>query len=414
MGGGALDIFDVVEAMRRQKWLLLGGFAVLVLVIVGAMFEVETGSLTPRLAPRYEAEAEILVVPEGVEDLTSPGLTSEDLSGEASVYARLLSTDQAAQEISEQTGSELLAWSASAGSRSPIIVVTAESPTAEGAKAAAATGALVWLEQRLKSGITIANIPATEDDEEVVIPEPVDSRQVTVLSEPRFDDVDPDLWIEFLGPDDKGLATPLNALESELSFTSDLGNSPRITISVGPEVGSPFDTLTVLAPENEDSPRPPLELVLRRGAILFDIDGTPTINPSAVTAEWEFIAPESDLAEVSANGVALILIDEDPSATQLGQRRGPIISAGAFLAGILLLLVFALMRDTFQRRKRALAEGAAPVVVLADQRVEEEAFADEDEEDLVEVDELEFEDEPVQRSEGQGQSTPWDWRRAVD
>lgn len=401
-----MDIFDVVEAFRRQKWLLIGGVALLVVLIVGAMFEVEKGSLSPRLAPRYEAQAEILVVPEGVEDLTSPELTSADLSGEASVYARLLSTDQAANEIAEQTGYELLAWSASTGSRSPIIVVAAEAPTAEGAKAAA-TGAMPWLEQRLKSGITIASIPAVPD-EEIVVPEPVDSKQVTVLSEPRFEDVDPDLWIEFLGPDDKGSATPLNALDGELSFVSDLGANPRITISVGPEVGTPFDTLTVLAPVNEDEPRPPLELVLRRGAILFDIDGRPTLNPSAISADWAFVTPET---EVQPTGVALILLDDDPAATQLGQRRGPIISAGALLAGLLLLMVVALMRDTFQSRKQALATGAAPVVVLADQRHDEDLEVDAAED---EVPEPEPEEPEAEADAAPDQASPWDWRRVGD
>jgi capsular polysaccharide biosynthesis protein len=390
-----LDIFDVVEAFRRQKWLLAGGLVLLVVIIVAAMFKVETGSLTPRLAPRYEATAEILVAPEGVEDLTNPDLTTEDLSDEASVYARLIATDRAATDIMQATGQTVLSLTASTGTRSPIIAVTVESPTAEGASQAAAA-ALPWLEQRLKSGVTVANIPADPNEETVV--RPAASGQVTVLSEPTFEDADPNLWIEFVGPDGKGIASELNRLDSELSFTSDLGSNPRITVSVGPEVGTPNDTLTVLAPETTEDPRPPLEVVLRRGAVLFDIDGKPTLNPAAVSAEWAVVNPEVP------KGVALILLDEEPAATQLGQRRGPIISAGALLAGLLLLMVMALMRDAWQTRARAAK--SAPVLVMPTHQEEFEQPKPQPEPYL----EPEEEEEEEEVASSPAEPSPWNWR----
>ena len=390
---GRMDIYDVIESLRRQRVLVVAGLTLLFLLIAAAMFTISDGNVRPRFAARYEATTQLVVVLQGVEELTNPDLTSADFGAVAGVYADLMSSERAQQEIVERSESRVDSFVVSTSGNSPVITVDVESPSAEEATKAA-VAAFGWLEERLRGGGTVAVVTTTPE----LAVEPIDGStrtQIVVRSEPTFVDVDTTIWLAISTPDGIEMATPLYALQSDLVFQSELEPRQPITITVGPEVGQPDDTARILAPARDQEQRTPLEVLLRRGAIVFDREGVPSINAAAITTRWE-----PPTAEPKIQPVTVMLLDDEPVPILIGQRRGPIIGVGALVAGVLALLVLALMRDTWQTRQQA--ERATMAIVPEPTPIPiAEAIETEEEE----------EEEPEPKAEP---FAPWDYRRAAD
>ena len=163
-------------------------------------------------------------------------------------------------------------------------------------------------------------------------------------------------------------------------------------------MGEPDDTARILAPIREFEQRTPLEVRLRRGAIVFDLEGVPSINAAAITTRWELPIEEAEIQPVT-----VMLLDDEPVPILIGQRRGPIIGVGALVAGILALLVLALMRDTWQARHKA---ERATMAIVPEPTPIPIAEATEGPEEAEEA-----EEEPEPKEE---KLAPWDYRRAAE
>lgn len=394
-----MDIYDLIEALGRRKRFLIIGFMLLVLLIVVAMFKVETGSLQPRFAPRYETTVQMVVVPEQVAQLTDPSLTSPAYDTVADVYADLVGSRRAGDEIIETTGARIDGFEVFTSNNSPIISVVVESPTADEATTAA-LGAFHWLVDRLKLGATVAAVSPPEVDTGAI------DVSVSLQVEPRFDDVDSSYWFDVQSPDGSSIAMPLYALRTGSGFKASLEGGDQITITVGPEIGAPFDTAVVTVPDLDEEPHVgiTLEILVSRGALLFGLDDQPTLNQSAMLARWD-----NPTDPTENDTLTVMLLNEEPSAVQIGQRRGPILGTGVFIAGLLALLAITLMVDAFGQRKKA-AELAAPIEAVPPTPIipaREELFDEEIEE--VEQEEEQDDFEEVEDAD----DGTWSWERAA-
>jgi hypothetical protein len=403
-----MDIYDVIQAMRRQWRLLIIGVVVLFLLIFAAMFKVEDGSFDPRFAPRFESSIRMVVVPEQVSDLTDPSLTSPAFDTVAGVYGDLVAPRRSGDEIVETTGAQIDSLEVFTENNSPIITVVVEAQGAEDSKVAA-LGAYDWLVDRLKQGAIVAEVAPPSAATDTI------DTSVRLIVEPRFDDADSTYWFDISTADGDGTAMPLYALRTGASFPARLDDAEAITLTIGPELGSPYDTATLTVPRLEEEPQPgiALEVVVGRGAVIFSADGVPVFNESALGARWDNPANPT-----GTDALTVLLLDDDPSPVQIGQRRGPIIGAGALIAGVLVLLALALMVDTFKQRKRMVGSSIAsvgmvtPIALSAPVSDPDDESEEPDHEGIDEydedVDEYEEEDE-----DDLADDSSWSWKQAA-
>ncbi|GBE20939.1 MAG TPA: hypothetical protein ENH00_01280 [Actinobacteria bacterium] len=350
-----MNAYEFVQALRRQKWLLIIGFALLILVVFGMLFKLEDGQLTQRITPKYSAEAQFAVVPSGVTSLTDPNFVSRDLSGVASIYGELLSSPEATVGISEETGVDIIDMRVVSDSRSPIIRVFVDADTPEGASKAA-LGAFRWLSERFDIAAQRSSAPTTTTLPSVTttIPPKKVSTEVVLVVEPSYLEADPGLWLAIDTFEGDGFATQLPRLVSGTTFPSVIYPGDRITFLLGPEIGDPDSSGTVRVPElpADYDAGYTLELRLRRGLIVFPESSPPELDLSRVRVEWRrtsIIPPQPQPVEpVKAS---LLLLTEMPSAQLQGALRAPILVLGILITGTLVLLVLATARDTFQRTK---------------------------------------------------------------
>lgn len=379
-----MDIYEFTQALRRQRRLLLVGFVGLGLVVFALLFEVTRGadgwSLESRIPPKYESSIEMVVVPEGLESLASKSVAG-GFDGPAQVYSQMLETPEAARQIEEAQGIELLdTLVATTAPDTSFITVTATSDTREGA-VAGAMGAFRWLEGRLAEPPVMAQLPE---------PEPAAVQDAFLGSllvnlDRLYATADPGLTLvvsNFQG-DEVAVAVQAAAggLEPQLAT---LKPESQLTVSVEREVGVPLDTATIDVPvllETEGEP-PPLVLSVEWGGIAFE-----AVEPVAEGNELD----EQELAEAEAalsqsgaqldasrislrwdtpaagpeQRISLMLITEELTVSETGQRRTPVMSLAILGVGALALLVLATTVDTWQRARE---EGGTPGLVDAGTR----------------------------------------------
>jgi hypothetical protein len=250
--------------------------------------------------------------------------------------------------------------------RTSLLELAVDSPTSEGA-VAAALGGFSWLQERLRQSPEVVITPSENAD---IPPVVVDSAgrlnvDVELEVESLYTDVDPRLWFEvdtFVG---ESFAIPLALLEGGLSFSSTVDSNGSLAVKIGPETGRSLDEVQLSIPDLPEDPAPGTTLGLRlgRGAVLLT-DDTPKLNLSALSLSWENPAIASD----DEGRVAVLLLNPDLKAVPVGQRRGPVISAAILMLGFACLLILATARDGWQRRReeRNFARlGAAQGVVAA-------------------------------------------------
>ena len=336
-----MNIYEFVEVLRRQKWLLAIGGGILILLVAGAWLSV---------APKYSATLRLIVVEEGVTDLTDAALASSDFFRIAAIYGGLLSSTEAREEIATQEGIEIEDLRVTTSDRTSSLEMVVDSPTPEGA-VAGALGGFSWLTERIRQSSEIELAPV---ENTTIPPVAVDVTGPLVVDmeievEPLYADIDPTLWFEVdtLGGD--RFATPLTLLEPGMSFEAVIDSTAGVVVSIGPEIGPSFDTVQLSIPDLPENPAPGvrLDLRIRRGAVLFTGD-TPTLNPSAFSLSWE--NPATVLDEEAR--VSVVLLNPDLKAIPVGQRRGPIISGAILMLGVACLLILATARDGWQRRRR--------------------------------------------------------------
>ncbi len=361
-----MDIYEFSQALRRQWKLLLIGFLSLIVGVFAAIFEVSRvdGSLSfeSRITPKYESSVEMVVVPAGLESLASRAVAGGS-DAAAQVYVQMLSTPEAARQVEETQGIELIDTLAAKAADS-FISVTAISNTPDGATAGA-LGAFRWLERRLAEPPVIAQLPEQEPD-----PVPEEFLGSLLVEVDRlYVTADPGLTLVIANFQGDEVATSLQAaagdVEPQLIY---LKPESTLSLSVERQVGVPLDTVRMAVPpllDIEEAP-PPLVLAVEWGAVDFDeIEVEGEDESPAVTTDPEdapgaridstrlSLSWNSTIATIAApdDRVSLLLITEDVIALETGQRRTPVMVLALLGVGALLLLVLATTVDTWQMAK---------------------------------------------------------------
>lgn len=356
-----MDIYEFSQALRRQRVLLVIGFLSLILGVFATIFEVTrvNGSFyfDSRITPKFESSVEMVVVPAGLESLASRSVAGGS-NPAAQVYAQMLNTPEAARQVEETQGITLIdTFQASASDG--FIDVTAISETSEGA-AAGALGAFRWLERRLAEPPVVAQLP---EEEQLAGPEEflgtllVEVDRLYVTADPALT-----LVIGNFQGDEVAFSLQDTAGDVEPQLTHLMPES-SLTLSVERQVGVPLDTVAVNVPPLPDieEAAPPLVLAVEWGAVDFeeievDEEGIPVepdpenppgaqIDPSRVSLRWDSTVAAPD------DRLSLLLITEDVTAMETGQRRTPVMVLGLLGVGALLLLVLATTIDSWQMAK---------------------------------------------------------------
>ncbi|MGH8915184.1 MAG: hypothetical protein ACRDZM_11800 [Acidimicrobiia bacterium] len=385
-----MDIYEFTRALRRQRRLLLIGFIGLGIAVFALVFEVtrdsDGWSIENRIPPKYESAIEMVVVPEGLDSLASRGV-SGGFAGPAQVYAQLLSTPEAARQIEEAQGIELLdTLAADTPSDTSFITVTATSDTPEGA-VTGAMGAFRWLEGRLAEAPVMAQLP---EPDPAVVQEPF-LGSLLVNMDRLYANADPGLTLVITNFQGDEVAVSVQAaaggLEPQLAHVKPDG---QITVSVEREVGVPLDTETIDVPPLLDTEvaRPPLVLSIEWGGI--DFEEVEPVEDAAELDEEELEEAEAlalseagaqlDASRISvrwdtpATGqeerISVMLITRELTVKETGERRTPVMSLALLGVGTLALLVLTTTVDTWQRareERRAVGHEEAGMRELTEQ-----------------------------------------------
>lgn len=360
-----MNIYEFTQALRRQWKLLLIGILSLITGVLAATFEISRADgsfqFESRITPKYESSVEMVVVPAGLESLASRQVA--DGSKEAAgVYAQMLGTTEAARQIEEAQGVELIDTLEAISEDSSFIEVTATSPTAEGA-VRGALGAFRWLEGRLAEQPKVAQVPETD---QVTIPgEFVGDLLVDV--DARYALADEALTLVVGNSRGEETAISLQGAAGDMeSQTTLLAPDGALRLSVEREPGISLDEATVQVPPLPDpeAAPPPLVLAVEWGGV--DFDEVPEVDeeaaPVATTPEeapgarldvdrlglrWdtEIVIPEAE------DQVSLLLITEEAVALETDQRRTPLMVMALLGVGAIALLVLATTVDTWQQAR---------------------------------------------------------------
>jgi len=328
--------------------------------VFAAIFEVSwvDGSLSfeSRITPTYESSIEMVVVPAGLDSLASRAVAGGS-DAAARVYAQMLSTPEAARQVEETQGIELIGTFQADAAETSFISVTAISDTPDGATTGA-LGAFRWLERRLAEPPVIAQLPEQEPDP--VLEEFLGSLLFEV--DRLYVTADPGLTLVVANLQGDEVAISLQAAAGDVTpKLTYLMPERSLTLSVEREVGVPLDTATVVIPPLPDTKEgpPPLVLAIEWGAVDFDEievdeDGSPVVPPDPENAPVARIDPSrlslrwNSTIGAPEDQVSLLLITEDVTALETGQRRTPVMVLALIGVGALVLLVLATTVDTWQ------------------------------------------------------------------
>jgi hypothetical protein len=362
-----VDIYQFTRALRRQWKLLLVGLIGLGWAIFALLFEVardgDEWSIEYRIPPKYESMIEMVVVPAGLESLASRSV-AVGFDGPAQVYSQMLQTPEAARQIEETQGIELLDTLV-ATPESSFITVTATSSTPEGA-VAGAMGAFRWLEGRLAEPPVMAQLP----DPEPAVVQAEFLGSLVVNLDRLYAAADPGLTLVVGNFQEDEVAVSVQeaagGLEPQLAY---LKPASQLTLTVERQVGIPLASATIDVPpllETEGDP-PPLVLSIEWGGIAIEepapienaaeldeetlaeaealalTEAGAGLDPSRISVHW-------DTAIAAQEGqVSLMLITQELSVEETGQRRTPVLVAAILGVGALALLVLAITVDTWRR-----------------------------------------------------------------
>lgn len=362
-----MDIYEFTKALRRQWKLLVIGFVSLIVAVLAAVFEVKDVDgevkFESRITPKFESSVEMVVVPAGLESLSSRDIAS-GFGAAAELYTQMLETPEAARQIEETQGIELIE-TLSARNAGSFITVTAIANTPEDA-VAGARGSFRWLEGRFADPPILAQLP---DPEPEILP---DEFLGTLLVEVDrlYATADPGLALIIGNPAGNEVALSLQGAAGQVeSVLTRIRPEDPLLLSVERQVGVSLDSASLNIPELSEieGDPPPLVLSIDWGAVSFepvplDSEGQPLpldptnppgaeINPSRLAIRWDIGSVVTRNSAASADKVSLLLISEDLTAEETGQRRTPVMVMALLVVGSLALLVAATTIDTWQTAK---------------------------------------------------------------
>jgi capsular polysaccharide biosynthesis protein len=145
-----MDLYEFTEILRRQKVLFISGILLLVSLIAFLSLEYD-GGFRLRFESRYESSIRMAVVPASFDSLgnTLPNVAA--MAGTTSLYATLLNLPETADEISTESGTQLLnVLEVTTSGRDGFIGVTATAADKEDA-IDAALYSFTWLENQISA-----------------------------------------------------------------------------------------------------------------------------------------------------------------------------------------------------------------------------------------------------------------------
>lgn len=348
-----MDIYEFTQLLWRRKWILLVGFTLLILSVAFVTFDFTSG-MKPRVTPKYQADVRMAVIPAGYDSLEED-LGSDPLSGTAQVFSSLLSSPQAALEISEREGIRILEFEVGANGRDRFLTASVLAETPEAA-VAGSLGAFTWLEQRLNQPLQVAALPTTP----TTLPEILDTdgrfRGTVRLEADHALAADADgLWI--VAETDVGtefayrLADAANEPSAEYLIALTPGDS--IAIRLEDATGTALDSLMVDVPPLPKDTGVGYEFLLDldRGLVRGTREN-PSLDTGFVDASWIPTGPTSVLEEQDVSDVSLLLLTDVPVPLSIGGRKAPLIAVALVTAGTIALLVVAVIADSWSQERR--------------------------------------------------------------
>ena len=366
-----MDLYEFTEILRRQKVLFIGGILLLVSLIAFLSFEYD-GGFRFRFGSRYESSIQMAVVPAGFDSLGNALPNVGAMAGTSSLYATLLNLPETADEISAESGTQLLdVLEVTTSGRDGFIGVTATAADEEGA-IDAALYSFNWLENRISAPPSIVGV----EPEDVVAPLLDETGQfmgiVRLEASPVFADSAIGLWVSLSTADPPITVSLADAAVAGSEFAAQLEPNSNMVIALEDVFGNELDAIEVGVPPLPGTGPGAYDLVLRldRGILL---------NPStsfggAVGSDPELLARHVDVSwQQSASGIAvedqtptsssvgLLLLTEKPIASVTGARRGPVLITAALVGGLFALIVLAVGVDGWKRARRN-SEGEEAVI----------------------------------------------------
>ena len=375
-----MDLYEFTEILRRQKVLFIGGILLLVSLIAFLSFEYD-GGFRFRFGSRYESSIQMAVVPAGFDSLgnTLPNVAA--MAGTTSLYATLLNLPETADEISAESGTQLLdVLEVTTSGRDGFIGVTATAADEEGA-IDAALYSFNWLENRISAPPSIVGVDRSEP-EDVVAPLLDETGQfmgiVRLEASPAFADSAIGLWVSLSTADSPITVSLADAAVGASEFAAQLEPNSNMVIALEDVFGNELDAIEVGVPPLPGTGPGAYDLVLRldRGILLnpsTSVAGDDT-ELGSVGSDPELLARHVDVSwQQSASGIAvedqtptsssvgLLLLTEKPTASVTGARRLPVLIAAALVGGLFALIVLAVGVDGWKRARRN-SEGEQAVI----------------------------------------------------
>jgi hypothetical protein len=292
------------------------------------------------------------------------------MAGITALYATLLASPEAAIEISEESGVELLATlMVTTTGRDGFIHVKATAGDPEGATKAALYS-FTWLEQRLVAPPSVVRLDQSE-----VEPAPLSVLDekgqflstIRLEASPVFTETAASLWIGLTTSESVITVSLADAGEQMSEYATVLEPDSEMTISLEDVFGNELDAINVPIPPLPEPETAQYALVVRldRG-ILYEPTtegvsneepGVP-LNPNLlerhVDVSWQRTRPGTTVGDDAAasDAVGLLLLTEAPISTVTGTRRGPLLLLAALVGGFFGLLVLIVAIDTWTEAKR--------------------------------------------------------------
>jgi len=357
-----VTIYDLTQAIGRHKKFLLVGFGVLILGVLVLTLEFGDGGIQWRGGLKYESSFQISVVAPGTKSLNEPE-TADNLNGAASAYADILASGEAAEAIGIAAGYQLEEpVSASVSRDAPIISASVIGPTPDEAKDAARSS-FVWLAAKIQQPIN-AQPPVSRPPvvSEVILDAPFDSA-VTVVLDEGLSSVDGDVFIIVDAGAGKTIAVPIaDRAGSTVSGAATLEPSGSIVLNLENADGTPYDLLRLVP---EPLPRsatayPSMEIQLGAQSVAADVivvdeeDVEVWVFASGdITTEWIPGTPELRRETVTTSQFQIAMLTDEPTALQIGGRRGPLLGFTVLIVGAIALLAAVIVADTWRRDRDA-------------------------------------------------------------
>jgi hypothetical protein len=375
-----MDLYEFTEILRRQKMLFIGGILLLVSLIAFLSFEYDSG-FRFRFQSRYESSIQMAVVPAGFDSLgnTLPNVAA--MAGTTSLYATLLKLPETADEISAESGTQLLnVLEVTTSGRDGFIGVTATAADEKGATDAALYS-FTWLENRISAPPSVVRVDQSEP-EDVVVPVLDETGQflgtIRLDASPAFADSAIGLWVSLSTADSTITVSLADAADGTSEFAAQLEPNSNMVIALEDVFGKELDAIVVGVPPLPASGSGTYDLVVRldRGILLNPsksetgdeteegaVGSDPKLLARHVDVSWQQSASGitvEDQAPTSSS-VGLLLLTEKPIASVTGARRGPVMIAAMLLGGLFALIVLAVGVEAWKRDKRH-SEGEQAVI----------------------------------------------------